>query len=113
MPLDRKCYLAMYCYPMNAIHLSLMDNNPKKSLRPNRTKVSVSQESRVQIPYRTDRTFFFSGLIFTNALRVFITAQMAFVVTSLPAAHTYDVLIFAVSSITEHNLIASSAGKCK
>lgn len=28
--------------------------------------------------------FFFSGLIFTNALRVFITAQIAFVVTSLP-----------------------------
>lgn len=102
----------MYRYPMNAIHLSIMDNNPKKSLRPNRTKVSLSQESRVQIPYRTDRTFF-SGLIFTNALRVFITAQIAFVVTSLSAAHIYDVHIFAVSSITEHNLVASSAGKCK
>ena len=97
---------------MNVIHLSLMDTNPKKSSLPNRTKVSVSQESRVQIPHRTDRTFF-SGPIFTNALKVFITAQIAFVVTSLSAAHTYDVLIFAVSSITEHNLIASSAGKCK
>lgn len=52
----------MYCYPMNAIHLSLMDTNPKKSLRPNRTKVSVSQESRVQIPHKTDRTFFFQAL---------------------------------------------------
>ena len=39
--------------------------------------ILVSQRSRVQIPYGPE--FFFSGLIFTTAQVVFITAKVAFI----------------------------------
>ena len=48
----------------------------------------------VQIPYRSE---LFSGLIFTTAQAVFITAEIAFIFTSLSPVHIYDFHIFTVS----------------
>ena len=50
--------------------------------------------SWVQIPYRPE--FFFSGLIFTSAQAVFITAKIAFIFTSLSAVQISDFHIFTV-----------------
>ena len=40
---------------------------------------------------------FFSGLIFTTAQAVFITAKITFIFTSLSAVHMYDFHIFTVN----------------
>ena len=56
------------------------------------------QWSWVQIPYRPE---FFSGLIFTTAQVVFITAKIAFIFTSLSAVQIYDFHVFtAVQDLT-------------
>ena len=51
-----------------------------------------------QILYRSE---LFSGLIFTNAQAVFITAKIAFIFTSLSPVHIYDFHILTL----DHNKI--------
>ena len=50
----------------------------------------------MQIFFFFFRPEFFSGLIFTTAEVVFITAKIAFVLTSLFAVQIYDFHIFTV-----------------
>ena len=50
----------------------------------------------MQIFFFFYRPEFFSGLIFTTAEVVFITAKIAFVLTSLFAVQIYDFHIFTV-----------------
>ena len=53
-----------------------------------------TQRSWVQIPYRSE--CFSSGLLFTNAQVVFITAKISFILTSFSAVQIYDFHIFTV-----------------
>ena len=64
--------------------------------------VQRSQRSWVQIPYRPE---FFSGLIFTTAQVVFITAKIAFIFTSLSAVQIYDFHISTVVYSPLHRFI--------
>ena len=72
--------------------------------------VQRSQRSWVQIPYRPE---FFSGLIFTTAQVVFITAKIAFIFTSLSAVQIYDFHISTVVYSPLHRFIwlVSSVGR--
>ena len=54
------------------------------------------------------RPEFFSGLIFTTAQVVFMTAKIAFIFTSLSAVQIYDFHIFTVAYLNiEENINAS------
>ena len=72
--------------------------------------VQRSQRSWVQILYRPE---FFSGLIFTTAQVVFITAKIAFIFTSLSAVQIYDFHISTLVYSPLHRFIwlVSSVGR--
>ena len=57
-------------------------------------RCTSTQRSWVQIPYRSE--CFSSGLLFTNAQVVFITAKISFIFTSFSAVQIYDFHIFTV-----------------
>ena len=71
--------------PILYIHTVIMSNIEKKAWRKFRL--------RTQIPYRPE---FFSGLLFTTAKVVFITAKITLKFMSLSSVQIYDFHIFLV-----------------